>query len=92
MTRAGLFSGRAAARRHVIGQAHRDAALAIRNPRYQPPTITAVGAWVTTGVSLAAKVLGSGPGIAADASLMGQSLAPSTSASYQRLWELFVRF
>jgi hypothetical protein len=47
---------------------------------------------VATGVSLASQVLGSGPGVAAAAAIMGQSLAPSTIASYQRLWELFVQF
>jgi hypothetical protein len=78
MARAGLVSGRSAARRHVTVRAHRDAALAIGNPLFQPPTITAAGAWVGTGVSLAAQVLDSGPGVAAAAAIMGQSLAPST--------------
>jgi hypothetical protein len=78
MARAGLVSGRSAARRNVTVRAHRDAALAIGNPRLQPPTITAAGAWVATGVSLAAQVLGSVPGVSAAAAVKEQSLAPST--------------
>jgi hypothetical protein len=78
MARVGLVSGRSAARRHFPVRAHGDAALAIVNHQLQPPTITAAGAWVATGVSLAAQVLGSGPGVAAGAAIKGQSLAPST--------------
>jgi hypothetical protein len=47
---------------------------------------------VATGASLASQVLGSGPGVAAAAAIMGQSLASSKSASHQPLWELFVQF
>jgi hypothetical protein len=43
-------------------------------------------------LTLAQEVLGSGPGVAAAAELLGQALAPTTSASYQRLWILFERF
>jgi hypothetical protein len=92
MKRTGLVSVRSAARCHVPVRADRNASLGFCHPGLQPPTISASGAWVSTGVTLAAKVLGSGPGVAAAAALVGKSLAPSTSASYQRLWELFARF
>jgi hypothetical protein len=43
-------------------------------------------------VTFAQAVLGRGQGVAAAATLIGQSLAPSTQGAYQRLWVAFAAF
>jgi hypothetical protein len=52
----------------------------------------ASASWAAPGMTFAQAVLGRGPGIAAAAALIGQSLAPSTQSSYQRLWVSFDSF
>jgi hypothetical protein len=66
--------------------------LAVRNLRLWPASLDATRAWQSTGLTLAESVLGTGPVVATSAVLLGQALAPTTSASYQRLWVLLERF
>jgi hypothetical protein len=91
LARADLVPGRARLREERAHRAHRHAALAIYDIRLRPASIATTRAWQATGLPLAQSVLGFGPGVSA-AELLGQALAPTTSASYQRLWVLFKQF
>jgi hypothetical protein len=79
-------------REHRAPRADSHAALAVRNLRLRPASLDAARTWQSTGLTLAQSVLGAGPGVATATVLLGQALALTTSASYQRLWVLFERF
>jgi hypothetical protein len=90
--RPGLVPIRGALRPRCSLRAYSHAALAVDHNRLRPATSAATRAWQSTGLTLARSVLGAWPGVAAAAELLGQALAPSNAASYQRLWTLFERF
>jgi hypothetical protein len=87
-----LVPGRVALRPRFPLRAYSHTALADGLNRLRPASSAATRAWQSTGLPLAQSVLGAGPGVATLAELLGQALAPSTAASYQRLWVLFERF
>jgi hypothetical protein len=87
-----LVPGSASLRSRDAPRVRSHAALADGHDRLRAAASAAARAWQRTGLSLAESVLGSGPGVATAAGLLGQALAPTTSASYQRLWVLFEHF
>jgi hypothetical protein len=66
--------------------------VAIRSRVLRAASASASAAWTASGVTFAQAVLGRGQGVAAAATLIGQSLAPSTQGAYQRLWVAFAAF
>jgi hypothetical protein len=66
-------------------------ALAVGHFRLRPASVTAARAWQANGLTLAESVLGSGQRVTTAAELLGKGLAPTNTAAYQRLWEMFER-
>jgi hypothetical protein len=59
----------------------------------RPPALPPEPGNIYNGLILSQSVLGSGPGVATAAELLGQALAPTASTSYQHLWDnMFERF
>jgi hypothetical protein len=92
LARAGLGTGRVAPRERGASRDSSNSALAVGNLRLRPASATATRVLQAIGLTLAQSVLGLGPGVITAVELLGQGLAPTTTAAYQRLWELFERF